>query len=154
MNEPGPTSAWLRGEAVSDPNDVFGPVAPGRPSPDDVFGPVTSSREGSVALKAFGPCVMPGRPSGYNDTTVDAILDGIMGGKTLEQVGKTEGMPHKSTILRWAGRYSEFAKLLEQAFEWRTRLRCDEVIDIVDNRRLHPRRQCQRRQRAGDDVPK
>jgi hypothetical protein len=119
--------------AVSDPNDVFGPVAPKPPAPDDVFGPVTSSRERCVALEAFGPCVMPGRPSGYNDATIDAILDAIMGGKTLEQVGNTEGMPHKSTILRWAARYPEFEKLLEEAFMWRTRLRCDEIIDIADN---------------------
>jgi hypothetical protein len=56
-----------------------------------------------------------------------------MGGKTLEQVGNTEGMPHKSTILRWAARYPEFEKLLEEAFIWRTRLRCDKIIDIADN---------------------
>jgi hypothetical protein len=118
---------------VSDPNDVFGPVAPETPAPDDVFGPVTSSHERYVALKAFGPCVTPGRPSGYNDATVDAILDAIMGGQTLEQTSKIEGLPHKATILRWADRYPEFAAMLERAFEWRTLLRCDEIIDIADN---------------------
>lgn len=118
---------------MSDPNDVFGPVTPEPIQPDDVFGPVTSSHERCVALEAFGPCVMPGRPSGYDEVTVDKILEAIMGGKTLEQVGQTEGLPHKATIMRWAARYPEFEQLLNNAFEWRTRLRCDEVIDIADN---------------------
>ncbi len=96
-------------------------------SDDDAFGPL------ALPVLAEPPPPPTGRPSGYNDEVADKILDAIMGGKTLEQVSNTEGLPHKATILRWASRYPEFEKLLEEAFMWRTRLRCDEIIDIADN---------------------
>lgn len=94
---------------------------------DDPFG-------GGPAVTPLGPdFVRMGRPSDYCEALVDKVIEAIMGGKTLQQITETEGLPHKATILRWAARYPEFETMLEKAFEWRTRLRCDEIIDIVDN---------------------
>lgn len=115
-------------------DDAFGPIVTVEPAAtDDVFGPVVSSYERDIALKAFGPCVMSGRPSDYTEEKAEAILLALMSGETLERIDKDPELPCKKTIMRWVARYPEFRQSYFEALEYRTHVRCDEIIDIADN---------------------
>lgn len=73
-----------------------------------------------------------GRPTKFNEEVAESILDLIAEGHSLRKICKRQGMPDRSTVLRWLNTHSSFAAKCARA-------RClqadsiDEDIDEVIN---------------------
>lgn len=52
---------------------------------------------------------MAGRPSDYSEAIASAICDEIAAGCSLRQICEAEGMPNRSTVLRWLDAHADFA---------------------------------------------
>jgi len=76
-----------------------------------------------------------GRPTDYSEDVADRILDLIIEGKTLREIEAVEGLPSKSTILRWVAKHEEFAKLYALAQEAKMEGFADELLEIADDGR-------------------
>jgi hypothetical protein len=76
-----------------------------------------------------------GRPPKYSLELAKKICDMIADGYTLRQIQKTEGMPTKTQILRWAldTRKPEFCDLYAKAMQVRLDRMAQEIVDICDD---------------------
>lgn len=75
-----------------------------------------------------------GRPSGFSQELAHKICALLAEGMTLRQVCKGPGMPHSSTVIKWAledreGFYQHYAKAREIGYMQMA----DEIIDIADD---------------------
>lgn len=52
---------------------------------------------------------MAGRPSLYSDELANRICEALGNGKSLREICEYDGMPDRSTVLRWMGSNEEFA---------------------------------------------
>jgi hypothetical protein len=74
-----------------------------------------------------------GRHSDYTPEMADRICDLIIEGNSLRVIEDTEGMPSKTTILRWVAKHPEFRDQYARACEARTEAHADEILAIADD---------------------
>jgi hypothetical protein len=72
-------------------------------------------------------------PTAYSDAVADRVLDQIIEGKTLREIEAMDGMPAKSTILRWCARHEEFEKAYGLAQQVKVEGWAEETIEIADD---------------------
>lgn len=65
----------------------------------------------------------------YSAALADQILGYIIDGKTLVEIEKADGMPSRSTILKWRKQHEEFGERYAEAMD----LRADADADAVDD---------------------
>ncbi|QGZ66285.1 terminase small subunit-like protein [Paraburkholderia acidisoli] len=77
------------------------------------------------------------RTSGFSKALADKICESIIDGMTLRQIGDLEGMPTKTTILRWLGddRYIAFRDQYARARELQSESMADDILEISDDGR-------------------
>lgn len=74
-----------------------------------------------------------GRPSDFTAEIADRICDLITEGNSLRAIEDMDGMPSKTTILRWVAKHPEFRDQYARACEARTDAHADEIIAIADD---------------------
>lgn len=73
-----------------------------------------------------------GRPTTYNESTANEILERIVSGESLRSIVKDDHMPVISTVFRWMSHNEEFSKQYTRAKEEQAELLADEIIAISD----------------------
>lgn len=73
-----------------------------------------------------------GRPSGYSPIAT-AICELIIEGKSLRQICDLDGMPAKSSILKWLGQQKDFADQYARARELCMEAMSEEILSIADD---------------------
>lgn len=73
-----------------------------------------------------------GRPTTYNETLANEILERIVLGESLRSIVKNEHMPVISTVFRWMSHNEEFSKQYTKAKEEQAEMLADEIIAIAD----------------------
>lgn len=68
----------------------------------------------------------------YNETLGQEIADLIAENYTLREICDMEGMPNKSTILRWAAKFEDFATKCAHARLLQADMIVDEMADIIE----------------------
>lgn len=68
-----------------------------------------------------------GRPSEFNQETADEICERIAGGESVISICKDEGMPAKSTVMKWLNKFPGFADQYARAGELRGEADADQV---------------------------
>ncbi len=63
---------------------------------------------------------------------MDAVVERLIEGESLRQICKSEGMPNKSTILRWMNADDELATTIARARELQADALDDEIQEIVN----------------------
>lgn len=82
-----------------------------------------------------------GRPTDYTDELGDKIADLIASDHTLRQIESLEGMPSKSTICRWLGKFETFKTKCAGAREVQADViddRHGEIINKTESGELEP----------------
>ena len=74
-----------------------------------------------------------GRPSAYSPEIAEKIIERLIGGESLRQILKVEGMPGKSTVMRWLSTYPEFRDHYARARELQADALLDEILEIADD---------------------
>jgi phosphatidate phosphatase PAH1 len=75
-----------------------------------------------------------GRPSSYTKAIADEICERLAHGESLHSICKSEHMPSKTTVLRWAiDDVQGFKTVYAHAREIQLGVREDELFDIVDD---------------------
>jgi hypothetical protein len=74
-----------------------------------------------------------GRPSSYSPELAEAICNLIVEGNSLRAIEDIDGMPSKTSILRWAAKNTEFRDQYARACEARTDAHADEILAIADD---------------------
>jgi transposase-like protein len=67
----------------------------------------------------------------YSAELAEQILDQIIDGKTLVEIEKTDGIPSRSTILKWRKQHEVFGERYAEAMDMRADADADEVDDIA-----------------------
>ena len=73
------------------------------------------------------------RPSDYTPETAAAICARIADGQSLREIARAEGMPDKSTILRWLDAHAEFRDQYARAREAQADHFAEEILEISDD---------------------
>ena len=68
----------------------------------------------------------------FNPVTCDQIIEMVMAGNSVTQIGHMPGFPPATTILRWTSDYKEFGMNVEKARRLRAHAFHDKVIDVAD----------------------
>jgi hypothetical protein len=76
-----------------------------------------------------------GRPSDYSAETAESVCALIMEGNSLRDIQDMDGMPSKTTVLRWVHRYPEFRDQYARALEFRSEAHAEEILEIADDGR-------------------
>lgn len=74
-----------------------------------------------------------GRPSDYTEETAERICALIAEGESLRHICLTDGMPDKSTVLRWLRVHEKFRDQYAQAREHQVEAFADEILDIAED---------------------
>jgi terminase small subunit-like protein len=87
-----------------------------------------------MSTKQAKPKAKPAKAAGrkrveYGPVVAEQILDHIIDGKTLAEIEKIEGMPSRSSILKWRRQHKEFGEGYAEAMD----LRADADADAVDD---------------------
>lgn len=73
-----------------------------------------------------------GRPTEFNQATVDIICERIADGESLRKICLDEDMPSKATVFKWLGKHEEFADQYTRARESQADALFDEILHIAD----------------------
>jgi hypothetical protein len=73
-----------------------------------------------------------GRPSDYSEKTAEAICVRLADGQSLRRICLDEGMPDRTTVLRWLASNKDFATRYAQAREDQAEFHHDEMEEIED----------------------
>lgn len=78
---------------------------------------------------------MPSDISYYDEfrETCLKVANAVAEGQTLTQIGKSNEMPSKRTILYWASKDAAFAACLDEARKWRAEHYHDKIIEVAEN---------------------
>ncbi len=57
----------------------------------------------------------PGRPSKYTQSLAENICERLSSGETLTSICSAEGMPKRTTVVKWQGQHDGFATLYARA---------------------------------------
>lgn len=71
---------------------------------------------------------------GYSEEIAEAILDGLIEGRTLTQICSGPSMPTRRTVINWTQNDPAFAKRYDQARELMADTLVDQILDIADGR--------------------
>ncbi len=74
-----------------------------------------------------------GRPTDYNGEISGKVCELIAEGYSLRQIGRIEGMPGKTTVLRWLARHEEFRSQYARARDLQAEHMADEILEIADD---------------------
>jgi terminase small subunit-like protein len=74
-----------------------------------------------------------GRPSIYTEELADRVLAQIEAGHSLRQIEAMDGLPHRSTIMKWCRVQEGFAEQYARACGSRAELYAEEIIAIADD---------------------
>lgn len=74
-----------------------------------------------------------GRPSTFSTAVASAICDRLTNGESLREICRSEGMPDKSTVMRWLGTNEEFRDQYARAREAQADHFADEILEIADD---------------------
>lgn len=79
-----------------------------------------------------------GRPSSYSDETADEICRRIAEGQGLREIGRAEGMPSKTTVMRWLADetregWARFRDRYAQARMEQADHYAEEILEIADD---------------------
>jgi len=74
----------------------------------------------------------PGRPTDYTPELGERICGLLLEEKSLRQIADMEGMPDKSTILRWLGRHEDFATMYARAKQLQAEGSVDSDVELAD----------------------
>lgn len=74
-----------------------------------------------------------GRPSSFTQETADAICDRLASGESLRLVCADEGMPNRTTVLRWLDGNADFRSQYARAREAQADHMADEILSIADD---------------------
>jgi hypothetical protein len=75
---------------------------------------------------------MSGRHSVYSEELADQICDQLMDGKSLVKICAQDGMPHRSTVIRWMADDPDFATRCARARDAQADLMDDKILDVAD----------------------
>lgn len=73
------------------------------------------------------------RPSIYTPELAARICEEIASGRSLRDICRDEGMPHRATILRWLAKHEEFRDQYARAREAQADHMADEILEIADD---------------------
>lgn len=76
-----------------------------------------------------------GRPSTYTEELGLQICTRLADGESLRAICETEGMPSKSTVLKWVldGNHKDFTDQYEKARQMQAESMADEIREIADD---------------------
>lgn len=74
-----------------------------------------------------------GRPSSFSQETADAICEQLADGLSLREVCRQEGMPDKSTVMRWLHTNEAFRDQYARAKEIGIEAIAEDILDIADD---------------------
>lgn len=74
-----------------------------------------------------------GRPSIKTPELLDAIVERIAGGESVRTICRDEGMPDRSTVLRWLEADDEFAARCARARVHQADVMAERVLEVVDS---------------------
>lgn len=74
-----------------------------------------------------------GRPSSYTSERAAEICDLIADGLSLREICRREGMPDKTTVLRWLASREEFRIQYAHARELQADAFAEEILEIADD---------------------
>lgn len=70
----------------------------------------------------------------YNkEEILETVCEGLLNGKSLRKICLEDGMPNKSTILRWLSADDEFATIIARARDLQAEALFDDMTDIVND---------------------
>ena len=72
------------------------------------------------------------RGSTYSEKWLDKIIDEILNGKSINQIGNTPGFPTVRTIFKWIRTYPELREAVTLAKEFAAERLMDECMSIAD----------------------
>lgn len=72
------------------------------------------------------------RPSSYSEEIAERICDGLMDGRSMRQICEDDGMPHRSTVLRWMAENEAFAAKCAHARELQADLMDDKILEVAE----------------------
>jgi hypothetical protein len=87
--------------------------------------------------KGTNPDHLPVTIYPYSQTTCDHILQLVTEGKTIQEIGLTEGLPPAHIIHKWLRLHPEFKAGMKQAKEARAEFFADKVIEIANQGTVH-----------------
>lgn len=87
----------------------------------------------SAARKKTVTKLPPGRPTQYSEYLAELICSRIADGESLVAICKSEHIPHRSTVLRWAADNPAFCDKYARAREAQAELLAEEIIEIADD---------------------
>lgn len=73
----------------------------------------------------------PGRPSTYAESLVDEICERIACGESLRRICADEGMPDKTTVIRWLAKNAAFRAAYDRARQVQIDVWADEIYDLA-----------------------
>lgn len=74
-----------------------------------------------------------GRPSEYSTEIGDKICERMKHGETLRAICRDDGMPDRSTVLRWCDKFPDFYGQYARAREALQDFWADEIVEIADD---------------------
>ena len=79
-------------------------------------------------------------PVAYSETLARQVCYHMLEGKTLEQIGNLQGMPAKTTILRWrfGGKHEAFAEMYDLTRKMQAEDAAMAIVQIADDARETP----------------
>jgi hypothetical protein len=85
------------------------------------------------AVKRMGRPPMP-----FTEEIADKICELLAEPLSLRKICDMEGMPSKTTVLKWLDQHPEFARQYARAREAQADAMIDDTLDIADNKSLDP----------------
>ena len=74
-----------------------------------------------------------GRPSEYTPETAEVICSQLAHGMSLREICRADGMPDKTTVLRWLSSFPEFRTQYEISRQLQAEHMADEILEIADD---------------------
>lgn len=85
----------------------------------------------SMTTSPDDPPRKPGRPSEYSDEIATQVCESLAEGKSLRWICDQEGMPSRSSVLRWLRADANFQAAYRVAREYGAETLADEIIDLA-----------------------
>lgn len=73
-----------------------------------------------------------GRPSDFTEELAEHICNQLMDGLSLRKICDADGMPHRSTVIRWMEARADFATKCARARELQADLMDDMILDEAE----------------------
>jgi hypothetical protein len=74
-----------------------------------------------------------GRPSAYSEELADHICNQLLEGRSMRHICENdEGMPHRSTVLRWMSENEAFATKCARARMLQADIMDDRILEVAD----------------------